>query len=256
MDAVKVANMLLGLPKNCKTTIEVRAARDVFTNGVAYDMIVRGPSVLEQNTIADVALDASVHGGRIMIRELRDTQVQAVRKLVDTMRADVHLLTDWLREHAPDDEGKDNHAGVVEQGDEGAAPLPCPRDPDLRSGGWCWQGNERRSGVGRPGARPRLQRIGQADRTGLPRLQGAPAGRARGNRTGTAGGGSMKDDTTDTLIEGFQIGTLPRWVVERFLRNLEEAQEQPREWWCTICGVRWIGTRQDGPPCDCWKEMG
>lgn len=51
-------------------------------------------------------------------------------------------------------------------------------------------------------------------------------------------------------------GALPEQVIEQFMRNLEEAQKQPREWWCTVCGVQWRGTRQDGPPCDCWTRTG
>jgi hypothetical protein len=46
-----------------------------------------------------------------------------------------------------------------------------------------------------------------------------------------------------------------REQIGKFLRNLDEAQKQPREWWCVICGARWTGTRRDGPPCDCWKEQ-
>ena len=54
--------------------------------------------------------------------------------------------------------------------------------------------------------------------------------------------------------DGPVTGTLPQKTIERFMRNLEAIQKQPREWWCMICGAKWAGTRQDGPPCDCHKD--
>jgi hypothetical protein len=131
----QLGRYLIPMPDRCLTGVAVETSQCLATNTIRGSVIAVPPHTTGKVKVYAPAVEASVHPERILATEVRGVQVQVVHDLVDRLRHDVRLLTDWLREHAPADEGKGDDAGVVGQQGEGEGPLPCPRDPDLRLGG-------------------------------------------------------------------------------------------------------------------------